>query len=342
LPNTLSSATSDNGKLFVTGYSEGGHVAMATQRALQESGAPVTAAAPLSGPYALEAFGDAIFFGDVDLGSTEFTPLLTTSYQKAYGNIYSTPGDVYSPTYVNGIETLLPSDIPIATIYANGLLPETALFDSTTPVVDISGNATESAELTALLSVPGSAAYPTPPTAQTPLFALGFGSPYLVNNSYRVTYAVDALSDPDGAVPTPSAGVPLAATEPTQGLRQAFYKNDLRNGGWTPSSPTLLCGGDEDPTVFFSVNTGTMAAFWSSLVQAGLITVLDVSAVPSGNFAALQTGFQASQAAELAYYQTAAGGGLSLTQAEQMIVENYHTSVAPFCVAAARAFFNQL
>jgi len=342
LPNTLSSATSDNGKLFVTGYSEGGHVAMATQRALQESGAPVTAAAPLSGPYALEAFGDAIFFGDVDLGSTEFTPLLTTSYQKAYGNIYSTPGDVYSPTYVSGIETLLPSDIPIATIYANGLLPETALFDSTTPVVDISGNATESAELTALLSVPGSAAYPEPPTAQTPLFALGFGSPYLVNNSYRVTYAVDALSDPDGAVPTPSAGVPLAATEPTQGLRQAFYKNDLRNGGWTPSSPTLLCGGDEDPTVFFSVNTGTMAAFWSSLVQAGLITVLDVSAVPSGNFAAVQTGFQASQAAELAYYQTAAGGGLSLTQAEQMIVENYHTSVAPFCVAAARAFFNQL
>src|SRR6202034_4315212 len=76
LPNTLSAATSDSGKLFVTGYSEGGHVAMATQRALEASGAVVTGAAPMSGPYALEAFGDAIFFGNVDIGSTEVSPLL--------------------------------------------------------------------------------------------------------------------------------------------------------------------------------------------------------------------------------------------------------------------------
>jgi Secretory lipase len=341
LPNTLSSATSDSGKLFVTGYSEGGHVAMATQRALQQNGTPATAVAPMSGPYALEAFGDALFYGDVDLGSTEFAPLLTTSYQKAYGNIYSTPSDVYSSTYASGIETLLPSDTPIDTIISNGLLPETALFDSTTPVVSIAGNDAESAELTALLSVPGSANYPLPPTAQTPLFALGFGSPYLINNTYRVSYVLDAASNPDGAVPTPGAGVPLAATEPTQALRQAFYKNDLRNGAWQPSTPTLLCGGDGDPTVFFSVNTGTMAAFWSPLVQAGLITVLDVSATPSGPFAEVQTEFQGSQASLLAYYQTAAGGGLSLAQAELQLVENYHTNVAPFCTVAARAFFSQ-
>ena len=42
LPNTMSSATSDNGKLFVTGYSQGGHVAMATQRAMQTAGMTVT------------------------------------------------------------------------------------------------------------------------------------------------------------------------------------------------------------------------------------------------------------------------------------------------------------
>jgi hypothetical protein len=302
----------------------------------------VTAAAPMSGPYALEAFGDALFLGNVDLGSTEFAPLLTTSYQKAYGNIYSAPSDVYSATYAAGIETLLPSDTPIDTIYATGLLPETALFDSATPVVSIAGNATASAELTAILSVPGSASYPLPPTAQTPLFALGFGDPYLINNTYRISYALDAFSNPDGAVPTPSVGVPLAAVEPTQTLRQAFYKNDLRNGGWQPMSPTLLCGGAADPTVFFSVNTGTMAGFWAPLVQAGLITVLDVGATPSGAFAAVQTGFQASQAAELVYLQTAAGGGLSLAAAEQAIVEDYHESVAPFCAAAARAFFSQL
>jgi hypothetical protein len=142
-------------------------------------------------------------------------------------------------------------------------------------------------------------------------------------------------------VPTPSAGVPLAATEPTQGLRQDFYKNDLRNGAWQPSTPTLLCGGDADPTVYFSVNTGTMATFWSPLVQAGLITVLDVGGTPGGPFAQVQVGFQASQASLLAYYQTTAGGGLSLANATLELVENYHENVAPFCTLAARAFFSQ-
>jgi hypothetical protein len=342
LPHTMSSATSDSGKLFITGYSEGGHVAMATQRALQASGATVTGAAPMSGPYALEAFGDVIFFGNVDLGSTVFSPLISTSYQKAYGNIYSSPSDLYSPTYVNGIDTLLPSDTPIDTIFSTGLLPETALFDSTTPVVSVPGNPVLSAELTALLSVPGSPNYPLPPTPQTPLFAAGFGSPYLINNTYRVSYALDAASNPDGAVPTPKAGVPLAASPPMQPLRLAFYKNDLRNGAWAPTSPTLLCGGDADPTVFFSVNTETMAAFWSPLVQAGLITVLDVNGTPAPPFAAVQTGFQESQAAQLAFYLSPAGGSLSPAAAAELIVEGYHTSVAPFCAAAARAFFSEL
>jgi acetyl esterase/lipase len=345
LPNTMSAATSDSGKLFVTGYSEGGHVAMATQRALEAGGAVVTGAAPMSGPYALEAFGDAIFFGNVDIGSTEFSPLLTTSYQKAYGNIYTTPSEVYSATYANGIETLLPSATPIDTIFSTGLLPESAEFDSTTPVVTVPNNPTESAELTALLSVPGSANYPPSlVTPQTPVFAAGFGSPYLINNSYRVTYALDAASNPDGAVPASTArpGAPLAAAEPTQTLRLAFYKNDLRNGAWQPNSPTLLCGGDGDPTVFFSVNTQVMATFWAPLVQAGLITVLDVGATPSGPFEAVQAGFQETQAAQLAAYESAAGGGLSPEAAETLILENYHTSVAPFCTVAARAFFSEL
>ncbi len=51
LPNIMS-ATSDNGQLFLTGYSEGGYVAMATLRALEAAGDKVTAAAPMSGPYA--------------------------------------------------------------------------------------------------------------------------------------------------------------------------------------------------------------------------------------------------------------------------------------------------
>jgi pimeloyl-ACP methyl ester carboxylesterase len=341
LPHTLSAATSDSGKLFVTGYSEGGHVAMATERALQASGATLTGAAPLSGPYALEAFGDAIFFGLVNLGSTEFAPLLSTSYQKAYGNIYSTPADLYSATYANGIETLLPSDDPGA-VFSDNHLPQTALFDSVTPVVNVPDNQAVSAEITALLSVPGSPGYPLPPSALTPLFAAGFGDPFLINNAYRVSYALDAAADPDGAFPAMMSGAPLAASPPAQPLRSALYKNDLRNGAWAPTVPTLLCGGDGDPTVIYALNTGVMAAFWNAQVQAGLITVLDVGATPAAPFTDLQAGFQAAEQAQLLFYLSPAGGSLTQAQAQLQVVESYHTAVAPFCAAAARSFFDQL
>jgi len=325
LPISLTPGITDGGKLLVTGYSEGGHVAMATLRALEASGANVTAAAPMSGPYALEAFGDAIFFGHVDIDSTIFAPLLTTSYQHAYGNIYTATSDVYSSSYATGIDTLLPSTTPITTIIGNGLLPESALFDASTPVVSITGNPAESQLLTAALAVP-----PVPPAGDA-LFDAGFGSPYLINNNYRVSYVEDAASNPDGAIPVNPSVAPtasLAAAPPTQTLRLAFYKNDLRNGNWEPTVPTLLCGGSQDPTVFFSVNTGTMAAYWPSLVTAGVVTVLDIDpqppASPSGPFAAIQAAFQATE------------------PDASSNVANYHSDVAPFCTLAARSFFDQV
>jgi hypothetical protein len=337
LPTTFAASTSDNGQLFITGYSAGGYVAMATQRALEAANKPVTAAAPMSGPYALEALFDAVVTGHVDLGSTLFAPLVTTSYQHAYGNVYTTPSDFYSATYAAGIDTLMPTTVtPYTALFTQGLLPELALFDSTTPVVTVPNNPTESAALTDLLAVPTI----NPADPITALFAEGFGNPYLINNSVRVNYTLDAAADPDGtAIGSPA----LAAVAPTYGLRLDLYNNDLRNGSWAPNSPTLLCGGENDPTIFFSVDTLTMAAFWSGL-PANTVTVLDVdpAAGPSGPFAAIQAGFQQSQVQLLAYLQTPAGGDMSLADAEQALLEEYHgTSVPPFCELAARTFFSQ-
>ena len=351
LPTTLSAATRDSGKLFLTGYSQGGHVAMATQRAMIAASMPVTAAAPMSGPYAMEAYGDTIFFGGVPLGATLFSPLLSTSYQKAYGNIYATPSDLYAAPYATGIETLLPSTTPYPALFASGALPQTAAFNVTTPTLaETGGNAT----LAAALGVPPT--FLLAPSASTPVFQAGFGSPYLINNSYRVAYAADALTNPDPALL--GSGVTRAAVPPTQPLRLAFYNNDLRTG-WAPNSPTLLCGGDADPTVFFQVNTQVMQAYWSTLPQ-GLITVLDVNGTPAGPFALLQGAFQAQNAlpslanpgggtafqSYVMFYQSAAGGGLSLAAAEQAaglaVVAGTHTAEAPFCTEAAYQFFTTI
>jgi hypothetical protein len=327
---------------------------MATQRAIEAAGGTVTAAAPMSGPYAIEAFSDTIFFGAVNLGATVFTPLLTESYQHAYGNIYTATTDLYTPSFANGIDTLLPSATPIQTIVSEGLLPPTALFDATTPTVNIPGDPTLSSILTHGLEPPSNAANPF-----TPLFDLGFGAPFLVNDDFRVSYAVGAASFVDGAGPVAAAdALPTVASLPSlvpsslpaaeqQALALAFNfrlalnRNDLRNPAWAPHSPTLLCGGSGDPTVYFEVNTGTMRKFWSAL-PAGLVNVVDLDALPSGSYATLQSGFQTAQASLLAYYQTAAGGSLTLTAAESAVLQQTHTAEAPFCAVAARGFFNKI
>jgi hypothetical protein len=306
-------------KLFVTGYSQGGFVAMATQRALQLAGTPVTASAPMSGPYALAAYLDAIFYGNVALGSTAFAPLATNSFQKSYGNIYTTPADMYEATYATGIESLVPGAYDFTTVYSSGKLPQTALFNSTPPAAPFAGI--------------------TPPTgtgATDALFALGFGTSNLIKNSARLNYLMDAMANPDGAVPSPTTAMPAAA--PLNKIRIAAKLNDLR-GGWSgPTTPTLLCGGNADPTVFYSVNTQLMATLWSPLVAARLVTVLDVDSDPgtpgvTNPFYAANAGFAQQKSALIA--SAGANAATAVTTA-------YHGSlVPPFCTAAARGFFSQ-
>ena len=321
LPNI---GSADSGKLLLTGYSQGGHVAMATHRALQAAGQTVTASAPMSGPYALAAFGDAVYFGNVNLGSTVFTPMLVTSFQRAYGNIYTNLTDVYEPAFAPGMDSLLPSTTPIGTLFSQGRLPQTALFSSTPPTAP-------TPQLQALFN---SITPPTTPPALAPLFALGFGAQNLVTNKSRVDFLLDAIANPDGVVPAVTTGG--TATAPAHPMRKAFKANDLRN--WSPKRPVMLCGGNGDPTVFFNLNTKTMESLWTApsplAPPAGLLTVLDVDSASPGAgdpFAAVRAGFAQSKAATYA-----AGGASAVTQA-------YHGAlVPPFCNVAARGFFQQV
>jgi len=336
LGKVIASGTSDNGKLFITGYSQGGHVAMATHRALQAiSPTAVTASAPMSGPYALEAFGDFIMTGHVDLGSTVFTPLLTTSFQKSYGDIYTTASDIYESTYATGIEGILPSKASLTDLFMTGKLPQLWLFNNTdwtgaTPT----GIPTLDAQLDVVLQ-----------PSSDPRFAPGFGAlnalthdaSNLVKDSYRVAYVSDVLQHPDGALlPQPTF---MQAAAPTNTLRIAFKTNDLRN--WTPTSPVFLCGGAQDPTVFFPVNTSVMQAYWTYVAPVAapqLLTVLDLESAitgPTDPFALAKGGFAQAKALTA----TAAGGGAAGAQA---VTQAYHGGlVPPFCTAAVRGFFSQ-
>jgi len=317
LPVSAAPSVTDNHKLYVTGYSQGGYVAMATHRALQAAGQTVSASAPMSGPYALAAFGDALFLGEVNGSATENVALLANGYQNAYANLYSQPTDLFASPYASDIAGLLPSTTPISSLYAEDLLPQSALFSSTPP-------APQYASITPA----------TMPADLAIIFAQGFGSQYLIINSYRLAYLEDQQANPDGGFPITTTGVPAAS--PANTLRQDLKMNDLRN--WTPSVPLLLCAGNEDPEVFF-FNTQLMQGYWAANSPTAPVTVLDIDSSPTPNdpYADEQNGFAAAvKAVEVAAIKGGATDG-----GRAAVLADYHAQlVPPFCLAAVKSFFD--
>jgi hypothetical protein len=319
LPTAGAPLTTDGGGLFITGYSQGGYVAMATQRAMESAGMRVSAAAPMSGPYALAAFVDSAFYGEVDGGAPVVATFLMTAYQKAYGNMYASAADVFEAQYAPGIDTLLPSSMSRGELYAQGKLPQYALFSPTPPGPAFVDTVTPPATLAEL----------------APVFALGFGADALVKSSYRSSYLSDAEANPDGAWPVASTGE--AAASPGLPLRQALKRNDLRN--WAPVAPVLLCGGDADPVVFW-LNTQLMQAYWSAHTPApASISVLDLesAAKPNDPYAGPKHDFGLAKqliAADAVLHGATDGGAFAVARA-------YHaTLVAPFCFVAVKSFFD--
>ena len=312
LPTSSAPTVTDSGKLFITGYSQGGHVAMATHRLLQQSGMTITASAPMSGPYALAAFADAVFSGRVTRGTPLFLTYMAVGYQRAYGNIYATPTDMFEARYAGGIEMLLPSAVPRTQLFAEGKLPRDQLFSSTPPAAELA-----------------SVTPATTPADFASLFAAGFGPDNLITNEFRLAYLQDAQAHPDGSFPTVTDNRPAA--NPANTLRQAFKTNDLRN--WVPTAPVFLCGGDEDPTVLYT-NTLMIRDFWVANGVSTEVRVLDLDSdiVPDDPNAARKLGFAAAKEAIAA---AASGDG------DAAIRESYHsTLVPPFCLSAVKSFFD--
>ena len=316
LPVPAAMATSDGGKLYISGYSQGGYVAMATQRAMESSGLKVTAGVFMSGPYALSAFADAVFEGEVNASAVPNFVMLLSSYQHAYGNVYASSADIVSSPYAASLETLLPNQTPLGTLESNGDLPP-ALFDSSPPSPQFASDTPATA-----------------PASLAAIFAAGFGTNFLVLNSYRLSYLQDATSAPDGGFPTISSGLPPAA--PGNALRQDLKANDLR--AFVPKAPVLLCGGHQDPTTFF-LNTLLMQGYWTKNPPPAGFALLDVDATPTSGdpYAAYELGFAAAEAA----LRAAAIAGGATDGGTAAVLQKYHAGlVAPFCVAAAKAYFD--
>ena len=299
----LPQATAENGKLFITGYSEGGYVAMATHRAMQAAGIHVTASAPQSGSYAeslayegLAAPGALDEPGSFPLSIQLQLVMQITAWQKAYGNLYAAPSEVYPAAYAGTLESLLPTNADSRTLVASGKFPKYFL----------------SSEM------PN---YPGLSTARKGYF--GPPAQSLMNAGYLTRVLADIAANP---CPVTSPVAPLACA-PAHPMRAAWIKNDLRT--WAPSAPMLMCGGSGDPEVSFENARLTHAYFQARGSGAQL---LDVDAPVAGDdpYARSKNIFSAIRKAVID------------TGDDPASIENYHGFMVNIaCEVAARDFFSR-
>jgi predicted esterase len=250
----------DSGKLLVTGYSQGGYVALAAQRAMQElnnAEFTLTAAAGMSGPYAIARFGDDLFGGAPRDGATVIVPTIINAAQHASAAIYRTPADVYEAQYAPTIVDLVPGTLGSSELVSQGRLPASALFAADS-----------------MPQAPGSTQY--------------FGANNLIRNDYRAAYLADLAAHPCDQ----SAAAPLNCA-PAHSLRKWLVRNDLRS--YLPAAPTMLCGGHDDPTVPY-FNTTTTSAYFRA--RGATVTELDIDDTPSLNdpYRSAKAGFVAAKA----------------------------------------------
>ena len=108
----------DNGELFLTGYSQGGHAAMAAHKYIEENNLlgefNVLGSAPCSGPYEMSgAMADTIL-SPYPYSNPGYLVYLLSAYQMVYGNLYNSyaqvlnsPYDTIVPPFFDGNNTTL-------------------------------------------------------------------------------------------------------------------------------------------------------------------------------------------------------------------------------------------
>jgi pimeloyl-ACP methyl ester carboxylesterase len=339
----------DSGKLFLTGYSQGGYVAAAAHREFQRSQreAEVTASAPLGAPTAISLLLDYSVQGRPLVGGTTLLPMLTSSWQRQFGDVYRTPQDYYTPRFAGSVVDLLPSDSPAGELVQQGKLakylfpPEAGKFPY--PAETLPGLSPQALAVNAVRKI----AYAPAGAADEALVSMA---------GFRTMFN-DVLIAPCPGNQRPLAGTSMVATwfnsanplrcTPGSGIRKAAVANDLRN--WVPKQPMMMCGGRRDMTVDFDSTLATVGYFAYNGNRN--VEALDLEGPALGRYASAVMNSKASSQAILDNFKLTSEppappaflpvlNGLKNVVAETMISASYHVKAMPFCLEAARTFFD--
>lgn len=114
-----------NDEVFITGYSQGGHVAMATLKFIQEN-LPgefnVGGTAPLSGAYDMAGVQAEVITRDSSYGAPGYLPFILFSFNMVY-NVYPSYSDIFVSPYDTLLPPLMDGSVGLGTI--ESLIPDT-------------------------------------------------------------------------------------------------------------------------------------------------------------------------------------------------------------------------
>ncbi len=117
--------------IFVSGYSQGGHGAMAMAQALQERMTDdlwVTAVSAMSGPYSLSGtMSDLVFESEENYHYPSYLAYIVMGYQEAYGDIYGNLSDVFRDVFIEDLEMFYRGEINLNDL--NGRMITTSLLE---------------------------------------------------------------------------------------------------------------------------------------------------------------------------------------------------------------------
>jgi pimeloyl-ACP methyl ester carboxylesterase len=125
-----------SGKVMLAGYSQGGHAAMAAQRAIERDNSAefnLVASAPMSGPYSLSQTFLGSWSGITAAGTNTLAPYLLAytlaGMQGVYGNIYGNPQQVFRQPWASQLKTAFPGQRNIFEMLDKQALPPVAQLD---------------------------------------------------------------------------------------------------------------------------------------------------------------------------------------------------------------------
>jgi type IX secretion system substrate protein len=103
--------------LFVSGYSQGGHAAMALMQSLEQNWSaiyPMTAATPMSGPYSISEIMYERMIGDEPYFFVSYPIYAMLGMQEVYGNLYDSLEQLFKPAYISSIRAFYNRQVNLA------------------------------------------------------------------------------------------------------------------------------------------------------------------------------------------------------------------------------------